>query len=77
MYLPCFMPEAGKRGHVHYVELDQFIGQNYLVTVHGLLNPAVNPEVRSWIPTPCVSGSRNSPPTWHPHSSSRIGSCHR
>jgi Mg2+ and Co2+ transporter CorA len=30
---------------VHYVELDQFIGRNYLVTVHGPLNPAVDPEV--------------------------------
>jgi Mg2+ and Co2+ transporter CorA len=38
-------PEVGKRGHVHYVELDQFIGRNYLVTVHGPLNPVVNPEV--------------------------------
>jgi magnesium transporter len=25
----------GKGGHVHYVELDQFVGQNYLVTVHA------------------------------------------
>ena len=38
-------PEVGRRGHVHYVELDQFIGHNYLVTVHGPLNPAVRPEV--------------------------------
>ena len=38
-------PKIGKRGHVHYVELDQFVGQNYLVTVHGPLNPAVAPEV--------------------------------
>jgi Mg2+ and Co2+ transporter CorA len=38
-------PELGAGGHVHYVELDQFIGPNYLVTVHGPLNPAVNPEV--------------------------------
>jgi magnesium transporter len=38
-------PLVGKRGHVHYVELDQFIGANYLVTVHGPLNPAVKPEV--------------------------------
>jgi magnesium transporter len=30
---------------VHYVELDQFVGPNYLVTVHGPLNPAVAPEV--------------------------------
>ncbi|SNY24744.1 magnesium transporter CorA family protein [Paractinoplanes atraurantiacus] len=38
-------PEVGRRGHVHYMELDQFVGRNYLVTVHGPLNPAVNPEV--------------------------------
>jgi magnesium transporter len=38
-------PQPGKHGHVHYVELDQFIGRNYLVTVHGPLNPAVNPQV--------------------------------
>ncbi len=38
-------PKIGNRGHVHYVELDQFVGQNYLVTVHGPLNPAVAPEV--------------------------------
>jgi magnesium transporter len=34
-------PERGDRGHVHYLELDQFIGPNYLVTVHGPTNPAV------------------------------------
>jgi magnesium transporter len=38
-------PQVGRRGHVHYVELDQFIGGNYLVTVHGPLNAAVDPEV--------------------------------
>jgi len=38
-------PKFGQRGHVHYVELDQFIGRNYLVTVHGPLSPAVSPEV--------------------------------
>jgi magnesium transporter len=37
-------PERGARGHVHYVELDQIIGRNYLVTVHGPINPAVRPE---------------------------------
>lgn len=37
-------PEMGAAGHVHYVELDQFIGPNYLVTVHGPVNPAVSPE---------------------------------
>jgi Mg2+ and Co2+ transporter CorA len=38
-------PHVGRRGHVHYVELDQFIGRNYLVTVHGPLNPVVDPAV--------------------------------
>jgi Mg2+ and Co2+ transporter CorA len=38
-------PERGQRGHVHYIELDQIVGRNYLVTVHGPLNPAVNPAV--------------------------------
>lgn len=38
-------PHLGSGGHVHYVELDQFIGPNYLVTVHGPLNPAVPPGV--------------------------------
>ena len=36
-------PELGKGGHVHYIELDQFIGPHYLVTVHGPVNPAVPP----------------------------------
>jgi Mg2+ and Co2+ transporter CorA len=38
-------PEVGRAGHVHYVELDQFLGGNYLVTVHGPLNPVVKPDV--------------------------------
>jgi magnesium transporter len=38
-------PQVGRRGHVHYVELDQFVGRNYLVTVHGPVNPAVPAEV--------------------------------
>jgi len=38
-------PEVGLRGHVHYIELDQFIGRNYLITVHGPLNPVVDPSV--------------------------------
>ena len=38
-------PELGEGGHVHYVELDQFIGARFVVTVHGPVNPAVPPEV--------------------------------
>ena len=45
MLIVLHAPERGQRGHVHYIELDQFIGRNYLVTVHGPINPAVDPEV--------------------------------
>jgi Mg2+ and Co2+ transporter CorA len=38
-------PYRGEHGHVHYVELDQFIGPRYLVTVHGPTNPAVPEHV--------------------------------
>src|SRR3954451_19856050 len=38
-------PEAGAGGHVHYVELDQFVGARFVVTVHGPVNPAVDPAV--------------------------------
>jgi len=44
VFVVLHAPEAGERGHVHYLELDQFIGHNYLVTVHGPTNPAVSPK---------------------------------
>jgi Mg2+ and Co2+ transporter CorA len=44
VFVVLHAPEPGASGHVHYVELDQFVGPNYLVTVHGPLNPAVDPE---------------------------------
>jgi magnesium transporter len=34
-------PEPGAGGHVHYVELDQVVGTNWLVTAHGPMNDAV------------------------------------
>jgi magnesium transporter len=34
-------PEPGAAGHVHLLELDQFIGRRYLVTVHGPLGVGV------------------------------------
>jgi magnesium transporter len=37
-------PERGAKGHVHYVELDQFIGPGWIITVHGPLNPKVSPD---------------------------------
>ena len=35
MCIVLHAPEIGAAGHVHYLELDQFIGEAYLVTVHG------------------------------------------
>jgi len=34
-------PQVGAHGHIHYLELDQFVGADWVVTVHGPLNPAV------------------------------------
>jgi Mg2+ and Co2+ transporter CorA len=36
-------PFLGAAGHVHLLELDQIIGHHYLVTVHGPINPDVDP----------------------------------
>ena len=41
LFLVIHAPEIGTGGHVHYLELDQFIGEHFLVTVHGPLNPNV------------------------------------
>jgi len=38
-------PERGPSGHVHYLELDQIIGEKYVVTVHGPINPVLSVEV--------------------------------
>jgi Mg2+ and Co2+ transporter CorA len=41
LFIVIHAPEIGTGGHVHYLELDQFIGEHYLVTVHGPLSPKV------------------------------------
>jgi len=41
LFLVLHRPLVGTAGHVHYMELDQFIGPNYLITTHGPRNPAV------------------------------------
>ncbi len=45
LFVVLHAPERGEGGHVHYVELDQFVGPRYLVTVHGPVNPAVDSAV--------------------------------
>jgi Mg2+ and Co2+ transporter CorA len=41
VFVVLHAPERGTGGHVHYLELDQFIGPGFLVTVHGPVNPQV------------------------------------
>ena len=47
-------PEPGSGGHVHYVELDQCIGRNWLLTVHGPMNDAV-PLEAAYVETSTVA----------------------
>jgi Mg2+ and Co2+ transporter CorA len=41
LFIVLHGPEKGAHGHIHYLELDQFVGPDWVVTVHGPLNPAV------------------------------------
>jgi magnesium transporter len=41
VFIVVHAPEIGAGGHVHYLELDQFVGENFLVTVHGPHSPKV------------------------------------
>jgi magnesium transporter len=45
VFIVLHAPERGRGGNVHYVELDQFVGPGFLVTVHGPLDQAVDPDV--------------------------------
>ena len=42
-YVTMHTPLQGAAGHVHLLELDQIIGERFLITVHGPLNPIVDP----------------------------------
>ena len=44
LFVVTHAPEIGIAGHVHLLELDQFLGATYLVTVHGPINPALPAE---------------------------------
>jgi Mg2+ and Co2+ transporter CorA len=41
LFLVLHRPQTGEHGHVHYLELDQFISASYLITCHGPRNPVV------------------------------------
>ena len=43
-FIVVHAPEIGAAGHVHYLELDQFIAEDFLVTVHGPISPKVSLE---------------------------------
>ena len=43
VFVVLHAPEPGERGHVHYLELDQFVGPGWIVTVHGPWSPSVDP----------------------------------
>lgn len=43
VFVVVHSPFAGNAGHVHLLELDQLVGRRYLVTVHGPINPVVDP----------------------------------
>ena len=42
LFVTTQSPLLGHAGHVHLLELDQIIGREFLVTVHGPLNPVVD-----------------------------------
>src|SRR6185312_13520038 len=44
LFIVVHAPEIGAAGHVHYLELDQFIGKDFLITVHGPISPKVSLE---------------------------------
>jgi Mg2+ and Co2+ transporter CorA len=44
VFVVVHAPEIGAAGHVHYLELDQFIGNDFLVTVYGPISPKVSLE---------------------------------
>jgi Mg2+ and Co2+ transporter CorA len=45
VFVVLHSPFAGNAGHVHLLELDQLVGRHYLVTVHGPINPVVDPAL--------------------------------
>ncbi|KRB43088.1 MULTISPECIES: magnesium transporter CorA family protein [unclassified Terrabacter] len=44
LFVILHAPLTGAGGHVHVLELDELIGDRYLVTVHGPRNPVVTSE---------------------------------
>jgi len=45
LFVVLHSPEPGEAGHIHLVELDQFVGARYLVTTHGPVAPGVTEDI--------------------------------
>jgi len=45
LFVVLHAPEPGDTGHIHLIELDQFIGSRYLVTTHGPVAEGVPDEI--------------------------------
>lgn len=43
LFLVLHSPLLGPAGHVHLLELDLVVGQNYLITTHGPISPDLDP----------------------------------
>ena len=75
VFVVLHAPELGTGGHVHYVELDQFIGARYLVTVHGPVTRRSLRRLRSARPVECCGASRPAGCAHARRSTSRTPSC--
>ena len=45
LFVVLHAPEPGDAGHIHLIELDQFVGRRYLVTTHGPVAAGVPIEI--------------------------------
>jgi Mg2+ and Co2+ transporter CorA len=45
LFVVLHSPEPGEAGHIHMVELDQFVGARYLVTTHGPVATGVTEDI--------------------------------
>jgi Mg2+ and Co2+ transporter CorA len=70
VFLILHSPEPGKGGHVHTIELDVFLSASVLVTVHGPLNPVLDPAV-SLVETRAVAARIDSG-RWRPASAPEL-----
>lgn len=70
VFVVLHVPYPGAAGHVHSIELDMFIAPGYVVTVHGPLNPSIDPGVAQ-IEVDQVAG-RIDVGRWHPESASHL-----